>query len=74
MADVDGTGKIYIDAKTWFDFLFVQAGGAIPRGAEIAFSLPKNDEEGVVVDYAYSTICHPQDWATPPDFLKKEPK
>jgi hypothetical protein len=74
MADADGTGHIYIDTKTWVEFLRSQVPGTIPLGAEVVFSMPKPDEEGVMVVYAYSTISSPKNWENPPDFLKEERK
>lgn len=70
MADIDGTGKIYIDMAEWTKFLEIQSRGAVPKGVEVAFGLPKWDEEGIVVEFAYSSMCHPTDWAVTPEFLK----
>ena len=68
----DGTGEVRIPGEEFWEYVTKFMPDL--KGAEIAFGKPAWDAENadLVVEYAYSTECHPREWAKPPDFLKED--
>jgi len=67
----DGKGTIYVPLVDFYEFL---AKYHSTTTGEVAYGPPRiqSGAEDLEVDYAYSTECHPADWAEPPEFLKKK--
>jgi hypothetical protein len=64
----DATGKVYIPLEDFWQFVQKY----LPPGhEEVRFGVPKFTEADVEFDYASSTECSPDQWATPPEFLKE---
>lgn len=66
----DGQGKIYIPLEAWCEFVSGYAPSA-KSGAEFSYAPPRIEGEELVVDYAFSTDCHPSSWTLQPYWLKK---
>ena len=60
----DGEGKIYIPLEEFWKFVQKWAPG--DGSAEIRFGVPQFNDSDMVIDYAFSTECHPTEWAEKP--------
>ena len=66
----DGTGRIYISADAWYKFLESQA--PFLKGTEYSIGpIDACNPDCVIVEYAFSEECHPEDWSEPPHWLRK---
>ena len=64
----DGEGSVTIPAEVFHALLQKHAPHLI--GAEYAVGQPAIDcEGGLTLQVAWSTDCHPTDWAKPPEWL-----
>ena len=65
----DGEGTIRIPFDEFYKFVL----GYAPKiaDAETLIGIPRFEADDVVIDYAWSTSCHPAEWANEPEVLKQ---
>lgn len=70
---MDATGKVYVPLDDLFRFIEKYA-GIDTEFMQFNFNGMRVEHNDLVVDFAASSECHPDDWTEPPDWLKKEKK
>jgi hypothetical protein len=64
----DGTGTIYIPLAEFWEFVSKFS----PRfDGESVYGVPRVVGDDLVIDYAFSSECHPSSWMRKPDAVRQ---